>query len=368
MIPDNVIHRLSLIGYWSNPCGAAERSRGWPDPRELTGAWNTEDRRATLAHLRRGKVFRTFLGLSSCRICACSLGSQELSDGIWAWPEGLPHYVEMHDIRLPEAFVAASRSSEAGIPSWLASIDAELWLESNGSATPMAPTAERTWIVDDCTWLDWTAANTPARPGGDACSLDEARKLSRGLSHLTWSCEIDDAMGRWLLKIQDDKDAERIYVQKCSATILERCLLSLRVPDSSRILDLERAASIAAEYDGAWGAARAVAAHPQAWLVWVRRPEGDWPTEDQIDEILGEEQRFGWATTHLRGGGGKSYIVPHCDEPAWRWVLTGEREAGEERLKHEPMGDYAQRPGHVKKQKQGLAGLWSSIRRVFSPR
>src|SRR5262249_50221737 len=34
------------------------------------------------------------------------LGSDELTDGEWIWPEGLPHYIEAHYVCLPEEFVA----------------------------------------------------------------------------------------------------------------------------------------------------------------------------------------------------------------------------------------------------------------------
>jgi hypothetical protein len=47
----------------------------------------------------------------------------------------------------------------------------------------MDTTSERTSVVDECTWLDWAAANTPARPADDALTLNEARELCRKLSH-----------------------------------------------------------------------------------------------------------------------------------------------------------------------------------------
>lgn len=152
---DNVIHRLSLVGYWSNPTVPPERSRGWPDPRDLTGAWDGADRLATLAHLRRGKVFRVFAGASECRICATALGSLERSDGVWAWPDGLEHYVDAHDIRLPEAFVTACRHPEWSVPAWLDSVDAQLWVQCGESAAPEAAADAPTWTVDDSAWLDW---------------------------------------------------------------------------------------------------------------------------------------------------------------------------------------------------------------------
>lgn len=34
------------------------------------------------------------------------MGSWDLTDGLWVWPEGLAHYVDVHSISLPEEFVS----------------------------------------------------------------------------------------------------------------------------------------------------------------------------------------------------------------------------------------------------------------------
>jgi len=222
-------HRLALIGYWSAPGSPADRrSRGWPDPRELIGEWTADDRRAVVAYLRRGKVFRGFLGFSWCRICGTSLGSGERTDGVWAWPDKLDHYVEQHGTRLPEDFVAAARAPKSP-PSWLASVDLEQWLESGlDPAVPLPPAAKIQYLVDDTAWLDWAAANTPAHPAEDAASLDEAREVCRRLSHAEWNAGIDEVNGRWRVRIEDRGQAKRIYLQKCAAAVIERRLLSTR--------------------------------------------------------------------------------------------------------------------------------------------
>jgi hypothetical protein len=195
MMAANLIHRLSLIGYWSDPGQAPERAVGRPDPRDVMGEWLALDRRDVLAHMRRGKLFRTFLGFSACRICDQRLGSGELTDGVWAWPDGLDHYVEAHGTRLPEAFITAARRADRQIPSWVASLGPDPWISCGDSVAPMITTSERTWVVDECTWLDWAAANTPACPADDALTLDEAREMCRSLSHPAWTCAIEEACG-----------------------------------------------------------------------------------------------------------------------------------------------------------------------------
>ncbi len=41
------------------------------------------------------------------------MGSKELTDGFWIWPEGLSHYVRAHGILLPEEFVAHALANES---------------------------------------------------------------------------------------------------------------------------------------------------------------------------------------------------------------------------------------------------------------
>ena len=40
------------------------------------------------------------------------MGSDDFTDGVWVWPEGLHHYVRHHQIRLPEEFLQTMRDSE----------------------------------------------------------------------------------------------------------------------------------------------------------------------------------------------------------------------------------------------------------------
>lgn len=62
------------------------------------------------------------LGYSYCRFRDCRdehrnrNGCRDLSDGVWVWPEGLAHYVELHSVMLPEEFVSTMRSNDWLIP------------------------------------------------------------------------------------------------------------------------------------------------------------------------------------------------------------------------------------------------------------
>lgn len=94
-----VTTRLIRIGYW-----AGDDNASLPDPGRFVDAdWSYEEREAVTEYLSRGFVARAYLGQSNCRICGVTVGSRELSDGVYLWPEGLAHYVEAHAVRLPDS-------------------------------------------------------------------------------------------------------------------------------------------------------------------------------------------------------------------------------------------------------------------------
>jgi hypothetical protein len=95
---------LRLIGYWLGP-----EAPGWPDVRTFVDpSLDSALRDRTVAYLRGGSVFVAAAGTSLCRICGQINGSAELTDGVrFVWPEGLAHYVEAHNVRLPAEVTAA---------------------------------------------------------------------------------------------------------------------------------------------------------------------------------------------------------------------------------------------------------------------
>ena len=44
------------------------------------------------------------------------MGSRCLTDGTWSWPEGLAHYITVHDVRLPDEFVDHMRDLDWTVP------------------------------------------------------------------------------------------------------------------------------------------------------------------------------------------------------------------------------------------------------------
>jgi hypothetical protein len=105
--PEEEIKRLTPIGYWHS-----ENGDGLPHPQSLVSwTWQFGRRWRIVRYLRKGSVYVQYGGCSYCRFGCWRtfLGSKDLTDGVWVWPEGLAHYVATHGVRLPDEFVAHAR-------------------------------------------------------------------------------------------------------------------------------------------------------------------------------------------------------------------------------------------------------------------
>lgn len=127
---------LNGIGYWRNV--EDNTTLAFPHPTSLVRSnWIPQDHKSRLLHyLRSAPRIRNFWGHSYCRFsCGVSheeMGSLESSDGVWLWPEGLAHYVECHDVCLPDDFVEhalLSLSSTIDDKSFSGKVDWSYWIE-----------------------------------------------------------------------------------------------------------------------------------------------------------------------------------------------------------------------------------------------
>lgn len=95
--------KLILVGYWVGP-----EAPGYPDPsRFVDPFWSPAEKERVIGYLTSGVPFLHYCGFSWCRFhCGeTHMGTTELTDGRYYWPEGLAHYLEKHGIRLPRAFL-----------------------------------------------------------------------------------------------------------------------------------------------------------------------------------------------------------------------------------------------------------------------
>jgi hypothetical protein len=92
---------VRLIGYWYS-----ERTPQWPKPQDFVDeSWDELERVDVGSYLSQGWIARSSMGYSPCRICGIDNGDLTLTDGVYAWPNGLAHYVENHKVRLPKEFI-----------------------------------------------------------------------------------------------------------------------------------------------------------------------------------------------------------------------------------------------------------------------
>jgi hypothetical protein len=119
------------IGYWARDRWAERKARGdsvgegsgpllneqaekesyFIHPRHLVDAgWEIEERPRIVQYLSDAPAIAFSGGMSYCRFGCGWNGSSERSDGVWVWPEGLAHYVQCHDVRLPDDLVLHMRA------------------------------------------------------------------------------------------------------------------------------------------------------------------------------------------------------------------------------------------------------------------
>ena len=106
--------RLEVLGWWFND----DAPTGLPRPQLLLGGMTATARAAVASYLRAGKVLVRYPEPSHCRF-ACGepdMGRADLTDGTFVWPDGLVHYIERHDVRAPDRFLAHVTTNCGAIP------------------------------------------------------------------------------------------------------------------------------------------------------------------------------------------------------------------------------------------------------------
>jgi hypothetical protein len=170
--------RPKVIGFW-HPEGR--------DPRMLvTENGYGSELPAILHYLRAAPSVAHMMGFSFCRFeCGTpdhEMGSCDLSDGEWVWPQGLAHYVEEHSVRLPDEFIATMRDNR--------------W-EPPTTPFELYPFGAR---YDPHFWESWCARQA----GGEAVSLgEETRTESPSEQSAKYLVEVEHPHGRLRLPLEE---------------------------------------------------------------------------------------------------------------------------------------------------------------------
>lgn len=141
---------LKLIGYWRlHPRVyedyAAQKFKWGPEIPEYPTAqslvdprWSADERQMVATYLNAGLTYETYRGHSHCRFGCHNdsdehLGARDFTDGVWVWPEGLGHYVDVHSVRLPGEFLAHVAENNFRMPESIdegeAEVDHEFWIK-----------------------------------------------------------------------------------------------------------------------------------------------------------------------------------------------------------------------------------------------
>jgi hypothetical protein len=106
---------MTIIGYWIGSHGAEL----FPAPQECQGELSDSVREKLANYLDGGQMHEQYRGLSWCRfdcgIESSKMGSKDLTDGVWIWPEALSHYIRKHSVILPSEFISWALG-ESSIP------------------------------------------------------------------------------------------------------------------------------------------------------------------------------------------------------------------------------------------------------------
>ena len=104
---------MRRVGFWRS-----DREPSLQDPRALVDeAWDAAERERVISYLESSFYIPIAQGGPSwCRF-GCSprprdIGTQDLTDGTWVFPEGFVHYVRSHGVKPPVEFLQHMRQND----------------------------------------------------------------------------------------------------------------------------------------------------------------------------------------------------------------------------------------------------------------
>lgn len=229
-----------LLGYWK-----ASLREAYALPQHFEAVLDPDVRTRLVRYLDGGALVNQFRGHSQCRYGCGENGSAERTDVEWVWPEGLSHYVAVHGVGLPQAFIdhvgsrAALPPADRIVAGSRIHADETDWLRWSAERMPAAfkSALERAiTAADSCiaVRVDATAGETEARLG-----LSDARCMRSGCERR--ACHDRALCGRCLTAAAGTEEAIR---QECDREQLRALLDELHVSANPRTLVPSRPTTI----------------------------------------------------------------------------------------------------------------------------
>lgn len=165
------------IGYWKNLRWTQPGSPyAWADPQRIPTSDYLGQKARIVEFLRSGEASVRCHGYSHCRFEDCSIpetqmGSGNLTDGVFDWPEGLAHYVDTHNVALPDEFLHYVLHDEA------------------------PPTPDL--------WIRWSAQFRDFEPDPDPASADEVHTLADVIATPKYTPRFEEREDRWVIRHDD---------------------------------------------------------------------------------------------------------------------------------------------------------------------
>jgi hypothetical protein len=141
---------LKLIGYWVGTQG----HEIYPHPRDFVRKdWDPELKAKVVSYLKGGAIRGGGWDYATCRFDPnrnpAEMGSRELTDGVYLWPEGLAVYVNDYDVGLPGEFMSHMERQDYRLPSdWVEQktlVDFSFWQEWTRNALDRLARGEDLW-------------------------------------------------------------------------------------------------------------------------------------------------------------------------------------------------------------------------------
>jgi hypothetical protein len=218
---------VKMIGYWITSFD----DRDFIAPQELEGNYPADVVMRVVDYLKGGRLLESYLGLATCRYPRCrhaefkyGIGSREFTDGVWAWPEGLFHYIETHNVTLPAEVIAHAMETPITPRTY-----------------DYSPSRYSCGRPDDTFWIDWCRKHGSGTVRRKIAVLRE--EANRALARAEWRAHALLEVKCLYFRIWPGLSSERCHWKQCQNRALNEkayCVRHCEEPEMELLLGFAR--------------------------------------------------------------------------------------------------------------------------------